>query len=233
MPRLKWDQTGDKYFETGTKNGVLFVQDNTGTYQTGIPWNGLTGFTESPTGAEATKLYADDGVYAELRSAEELEGSLTAYTYPDEFAECDGSAELVEGSGVYVGQQARKRFGFCYRSTIGNDVNAEMGYKLHIIYGAMASPSEKAYATINDSPEGIEFSWDITTTPIPVKDVDGNKFKNTASIVLDSRKVAAAKMTTILNSLYGTDGNPQTEGDLGTNSTLLLPDAIIDILKAA
>ena len=233
MPRLKWDQTGDKYFETGTKNGVLFVQDNTGTYQTGIPWNGLTGFTESPTGAEATKLYADDGVYAELRSAEELEGSLTAYTYPDEFAECDGSAELVEGSGVYVGQQARKRFGFCYRSTIGNDVNTEMGYKLHIIYGAMASPSEKAYATINDSPEGIEFSWDITTTPIPVKDVDGNKFKNTASIVLDSRKVAAAKMTTILNSLYGTDGNPQTEGDLGTNSTLLLPDAIIDILKAA
>ena len=233
MPRLKWDQTGDKYFETGTKNGVLFVQDNTGTYQTGIPWNGLTGFTESPTGAEATKLYADDGVYAELRSAEELEGSLTAYTYPDEFAECDGSAELVEGSGVYVGQQARKRFGFCYRSTIGNDVNAEMGYKLHIIYGAMASPSEKAYATINDSPEGIEFSWDITTTPVPVKDVDGNKFKNTASIVLDSRKVAAAKMTTILNSLYGTDGNPQTEGDLGTNSTLLLPDAIIDILKAA
>lgn len=233
MPRLKWDQPGDKYFETGTKNGVLFVQDNTGTYQTGVPWNGLTGFTESPTGAEATKLYADDGVYAELRSAEELEGSLTAYTYPDEFAECDGSAELVEGSGVYIGQQARKRFAFCYRSTIGNDVNTEMGYKLHIIYGAMASPSEKAYATINDSPEGIEFSWDITTTPVPVKDVDGNKFKNTASIVLDSRKVAAAKMTTILNSLYGTDGDPQTQGDTGTNSTLLLPDAIIDILKAA
>lgn len=233
MPRLKWDQTGDKYFETGTKNGVLFVQDNTGAYQTGVPWNGLTGFTESPSGAEANKLYADDGVYAELRSAEELGGTLTAYTYPDEFAECDGSAEIVANSGVYIGQQARKKFAFCYRSTVGNDVNPEMGYKLHIIYGAMASPSEKAYATINDSPEGIEFSWEITTTPVPVKEVSGTKYKNTASIVLDSRKVAPAKMTTILNSLYGTDGDPETQGDTGTNSTLLLPDAIIDILQAS
>ena len=230
MPRLKWDQTGQKYFETGTKNGVLFVQDDTGAYQTGVPWNGLTGFTESPTGAEATKLYADDGVYAELRSAEELEGSLTAYTYPDEFAECDGSAEVVEGTGVYIGQQARRKFAFCYRTTIGNDVNTEVGYKLHIIYGATASPSEKAYTTINDSPEGIEFSWDITTTPVPVTAVGNKAFKNTASIVLDSRKINSAKLTTIENTLYGTDGEGS---ETGTDSTLMLPDDIIDVLTAA
>lgn len=227
MSRLVWDAAGEKYFETGTKMGVLYVQDPaTGSYGNGIAWNGLTGFTESPTGAEPNKMYADDILYANLRSAEELEGSLTAYTYPDEFAECDGSAAAVDG--VYVGQQTRKTFALCYRTQIGNDVTNDIGYKLHIIYGASASPSEKAYATINDSPEGIEFSWDLTTTPVNVADVAGRSFKPTASIVIDSRKftteAAKAKLKTVEDTLYGTEN---------AEATLMMPDAIISTLKAA
>lgn len=237
MSRIIWDKTGEKYFETGTRNGVLYVQDNTGAYGDGVPWNGLTGFTESPTGAESNKMYADDILYADLRSAEELEGSLTAYTYPDEFAECDGSAEIADG--VYIGQQVRKKFGFCYRSTIGNDVNMDVGYKLHIIYGATASPSEKAYATINDSPEGIEFSWDITTTPVNVASIDGKTFKPTASIIIDSRKypdVGGAKnpkLKAIEDALYGVDADSTVSPAIEASAPrLLLPDEIVQILSA-
>lgn len=226
MSRIKWDQTGEKYFETGTRRGVLYVQAADGTYPSGVPWNGLTGFTKSPTGAEANKIYADDTLYANLKSAEELEGSLTAYTYPDEFCECDGSAEVVPG--VIIGQQKRKTFGFSYRSVVGNDINEELGYKLHLIYGASASPSEKAYQTVNDSPEAIEFSWDITTTPVAVSDYEGVSFKPTAEIVIDSRDYTSqegkALLTAFENKLYGTDASGNNEG---TDAYLPLPDDVI------
>lgn len=229
MARLTWDGTGEKFFETGTKYGVLYVQNDDGTYANGVEWNGLTGFTENPTGAESNKLYADNDLYADLRSAEELEGSLTAYTYPDEFAECDGSAEPV--TGVYIGQQKRKKFAFCYRTEVGNDVSDAIGYKIHIIYGATASPSEKSYTTINDSPEAVEFSWDITTTPIKVSKYGGQEFKNTASIVIDSRKFAttalAAKLEDLEDILYGTDG---ASGSAGTEARLPLPDEVLSTL---
>lgn len=218
--RLTWDGVGDKFFETGSKMAVLYPMGANGAYTDGVAWNGFTGFSESPTGAESNKLYADDILYADLKSAEELEGSLTAYTYPDEFAECDGSAAVLDG--VYVGQQTRKKFGLCYRTTIGNDVDNAVGYKLHLIYNASASPSEKAYATINDSPEAIEFSWDITTTPVNVSDHDGKTFKPTACITIDSRKFATtelkAKLTALEDILYGTTGKA---------ARLPLPDEVI------
>lgn len=205
--RIKWDAPGEKFYETGTRMGVLYLQEHDGTYPQGVGWNGLTGFTKNPTGAEATKLYANDGLYATLRSAEELEGSLTAYTYPDEFAECDGS--IVIAGGVSVGQQKRKPFGFSYRTMIGNDVDDELAYKLHLIYGATASPSEKAYKTVGDSPEAMEFSWDITTVPVAVGTHAGKVFKPTAEIVIDSRDYAdtagRAKLTALEDILYGTD----------------------------
>ena len=166
MAKIVWDKTGERLYETGVKNGVLYVQEG-GTYGKGVAWNGLTAVTESPSGAEATPLYADDIKYLNLLSTEEFGATIEAYTYPDEFAACDGSAALVDG--VMIGQQARKTFGLCYRTTIGNDTNGnDYGYKLHIIYGALAAPSEKAYATINDSPEAITFSWEVTTTPVNV-----------------------------------------------------------------
>lgn len=207
MARLTWDGTGEKFFETGTKYGVLYTQNDDGTYAEGVEWNGLTGVTENPTGAEANKLWADNDLYADLRSAEELEGSITAYTYPDEFAQCDGSAVPVDG--VYIGQQKRRKFGLCYRTEVGNDVSDNLAYKLHIIYGATASPSEKGYTTINDSPEAVEFSWDFTTTPVKVTKYNDMEFKNTASIVIDSRKFSTtelkAKLTALENILYGAD----------------------------
>ena len=161
--KLVWDKTGEHFYETGVKNGVLYPMSASGTYPKGVAWNGLTAITESPSGAEATALYADDIKYLNLMSNEEFGATVEAYTYPDEFAECDGSASLTEG--VYIGQQARKTFGLCYRTTLGNDAKGnDYGYKLHIIYGAMASPSEKAYSTINDSPDAITFSWELSTT---------------------------------------------------------------------
>lgn len=205
--RLTWDVSGQKFFETGTRRGVLYPQADDGTYPQGVAWSGLTGFTKSPTGAEANKLYADDILYGTLRSAEELEGSLTAYMYPDEFAECDGSIEAAPG--VTLGQQKRRSFGFSYRTVIGNDIDAEIGYKLHLIYGCMASPSEKAYATVGDSPDANEFSWDITTTPVAVADHGGRAYKPTAEIVIDSRDYATtegqAKLTAFEDILYGKD----------------------------
>ena len=219
MSKLVWDQTGERYYETGVKMGVLYPQSASGTYPKGVVWNGLTAVTESPSGAEATPLYADDVKYLNLYSAEEFGATTEAYTYPDEFAECDGSAEVA--TGVTIGQQNRKAFGLCYRTTIGNDTDGnDHGYKLHIIYGAMASPSEKAYATINDSPEAITFSWEITTTPVSV-----SGFKPTASVTIDSTKVDGAKLKQLEAILYGDNGSSST-----SDARLPLPDEIVTLI---
>lgn len=215
MSRLVWDQTGERLYETGVKQGVLFVQDKNGTYPKGVAWNGLTAVTESPSGAEATPLYADDIKYLNLMSTEELGGTIEAYTYPDEFAECDGSASIA--TGVFIGQQPRKTFGMAYTTTLGNDVESNAyGYKLHLIYGALAAPSEKAYATINDSPEAITFSWEFSTTPVSV-----SGFKPTANITIDSTKVDPVKLAALEKILYG---------DTETEPRLPLPDEVASIM---
>lgn len=215
MAKLVWDKSGERLYETGVKQGVLYVQDTTGTYPKGVAWNGLTAVTETPSGAEATALYADDIKYVNLVSAEELGGTIEAYMYPDEFAECDGSVALTPG--MYIGQQDRKTFGLCYRTTLGNDTDSNNhGYKLHIIYGALAAPSEKAYATINDSPEAITFSWEFKTTPV---NVTGHK--PTASIVIDSTKVNAEKLAALEKILYG---------DTEVEPRLPLPDEVAQII---
>ena len=203
MAKLVWDESGKRIYETGVQKGVLYVQDEGGTYPKGVAWNGLTAVTESPSGAEATPLYADDIKYLELRSAEEFGATIEAYTYPEEFEACDGSASLAKG--VSIGQQDRKAFGLCYRTVVGNDIQGNShGYKLHLIYGAVASPSEKAYATVNDSPEAVTFSWEITTTPV---EIEG--FKPTASITIDSTKVNPAKLAELEKKLYGDTGDAQ------------------------
>ena len=218
MSKLVWDATGERKYETGVRNGVLYVMAEGGTYPKGVAWNGLTAVTESPSGAEATALYADDTKYLNLISAEEFGATIEAYTYPDEFAECDGSATLA--AGVTIGQQPRKTFGMSYRTVYGNDVNNESyGYKLHLIYGAVAAPSEKAYATINDSPEAITFSWEVKTTPV---NVTGHK--PTASLTIDSTKVDKAKLAKTEAILYGKDE---------VEARLPLPDEIIQIIQAA
>ena len=218
MAKLVWDATGERKYETGVRNGVLYVMGEGGTYPKGVAWSGLTAVTESPSGAEATALYADDTKYLNLISAEEFGATIEAYMYPDEFAECDGSATLA--AGVTIGQQPRKTFGMSYRTVYGNDVdNERYGYKLHLIYGAVAAPSEKAYATINDSPEAITFSWEIKTTPV---NVTGHK--PTALLTIDSTKVDKAKLTKIEEILYGTEE---------VEARLPLPDEIIQILQAA
>lgn len=221
--RLVWDATGERLYETGVSQGVLYVQDSTGKYSKGVAWNGLTGVTESPSGAEATALYADDIKYLNLMSAEEFGATIEAYTYPDEFAKCDGSAELT--AGVTIGQQDRATFGMCYKTVLGNDSESNnYGYKLHIIYGAKASPSEKAYATINDSPEAITFSWEVTTTPVNV-----NGFKPTASLTIDSTKVDAGKLTALEDILYGKDAG--AEGTpAAVAARLPLPDEIATLM---
>lgn len=197
MAKLVWDQTGERLYETGVKNGVLYVQDDKGTYPAGVAWNGLTAVTESPSGAEATALYADDIKYLNLYSAEEFGATVEAYMYPDEFMECDGSKQAVEG--VTFGQQPRKKFGLCYRTSVGNDVlGNDYGYKLHLIYGCTAAPSERAYASINDSPEAITFSWELTTDPVAVEG-----FKPTAIVTIDSTKVDKAKLAALEDILYG------------------------------
>lgn len=217
MAKLEWDKTGERLYETGVKNGVLYLIDETGKYSTGVAWNGLTAVTESPSGAEATPLYADDIKYLELTSNEEFGCTIEAYTYPDEFGQCDGSAELA--TGVKIGQQPRKMFGFSYKTTVGNDVEGnDHGYKLHLVYGAKAAPSEKAYATINDSPEAITFSWEVTTTPVNV-----TGFKPTAHIEIDSTKATAEKLAALEAKLYGgDDAEPE----------LPLPDEIKTLMTA-
>ena len=219
MAALTWDGSGERLYETGVDRGVLYVMGTGGTYGTGVAWNGLTGVTESPSGAEETALYADNIKYVSLYSAEEFGATIEAYTYPDEFAECDGSAELA--TGVTVGQQSRKTFGLCYRTLLGNDTDGQShGYKLHLIYGATASPSEKAYATVNDSPEAITFSWEITTTPVNVTGMSP-----TASITIDSTKADATCLAALEAKLYGSEpsGTP----------TLPLPNEVKTIMTPA
>lgn len=223
MAKLKWDETGKRLYETGTKMGVLYPQNEDGSYPKGVAWNGLMSVTESPSGAEASALYADDAKYLELYSNEEFGFTIGAYTYPDEFAECDGSAELAPGVGI--GQQPRKAFGLSYRTIIGNDTKgSDYGYKLHLVYGAKASPSERSYASVNDSPEALELSWECTTTPVPV-----TGHKPSAHIEIDSTKIDATKLTKIEEMLYGKDG----ESGVATEPKLPLPDEIIQILTAA
>ena len=222
MSKLVWDATGERFYEMGVSKGVLYVQNSDGTYANGVAWNGLTSVTASPEGAEPNDLYADNIKYASLRSAETFGGTIEAYTYPDEWAECDGSAEPVDG--VYVGQQKRKAFGFCYRTEVGNDTVSESddGYILHIVWNATASPSERAYETINDNPDAITFSWDFDTTPVAL-----TGFKPTAHIEINTTKLTAAGKTalaTLEATLYGTDGSG---GNTGTDATLPTPIAVL------
>ena len=242
MSKLTWDDPGLRTYETGTKKGVLYlINQETKKYDSGYAWNGLTSVTESPSGAESNPLYADDIKYLDLRSAEEFGATVEAFTYPDKFAECDGSVSLA--NGVYAGQQRRKPFGLCYRSTLGNDTELDSyGYKLHLIYNATASPSERAYQTVNDSPEAITFSWEITTTPVPftrtittgegadavtttetIVGEDGKELKPTACITIDSTKVDKVKLAALEARLYGSD-NSEPE--------LPLPGEIYDMFHA-
>lgn len=217
MSKLVWDNTGERLYETGVQNGVLYPRNAAGLYPKGVAWNGLISVTESPTGAESNKVYADNITYLNLISAEDFGATTEAYTYPDEFAACDGSGELA--AGVFVGQQTRKVFGLAYKSFVGNDVAGnDFGYKLHLIYGGNASPSEKAYATINDTPEAITFSWEVTTTPVEV-----TGFKPTASLTIDSTKVDTAKLTALETILFGS---------ANADARLPLPDEVADIFAA-
>lgn len=218
MSKIVWDAVGEHTFETGVRNGVLYLKDAQGAYSTGVAWNGLTSVSESPEGAEATDLYADDIKYLTLMSAENFKATIEAYTYPVEFEECDGSATIAKG--VVIGQQSRKPFGLCYRTAIGNDTDGnEHGYKLHIVYGCQASPSEKQYSTINDSPEAITFSWEVNTTPV---NVTGKK--PTATLIIDSTKADKEKLTALEAILYGSESE---------EPRLPLPDEIATLMTAA
>ena len=220
MAKLEWDKTGERLYETGTDRGVRYVASN-GTYPTGVAWNGLTGVDENPSGAEANAQYADNIKYLELRSAEDFGATVTAYTYPDEFEQCDGSAEPTEG--MYIGQQARKMFGMSYRTKIGNDVDGdEHGYYIHLIYGATASPSQRSYKTVNDSPEPIEFSWEVTTTPVNI-----TGYKPVAHIRINSTKADPEKLAVLESVLYGANAEGNAEG---RTASLPLPDAVKTIL---
>ena len=217
MAKLVWDEVGKRTYETGVDKGVLYVQDAEGAYGKGVAWNGLTAVNESPSGAEPTPLYADNIKYLELTSKEEYGATIEAYTYPDEFEACDGSAEI--GEGVVIGQQSRKVFGLCYRTVKGNDVkNNDYGYKIHLVYGCKAKPAQKNYQTINDSPEAITFSWEVSTTPVEVQG-----FKPTATVTIDSTKVTAEKLKALEDALYGTES---------VEPKLLLPSEILAIVKA-
>lgn len=224
MSKLVWDQTGERLFETGTDHGVVYptfvkgVDETPDRYINGVAWNGLTGVTESPEGADATDLWADNIKYLSLRAAEDFKGTIEAYTYPDEFAILDGSAEIA--TGVRIGQQARKAFGFCYRTLVGNDVDGqEHGYKLHLLYGCTVSPSERGYSTVNDSPEAITFSWSLETTPVNV-----TGYKPTACVTIDSTKADPTNLATLEAALFGT-----TE----TDPYLPFPDEVASIMSTA
>ena len=216
MTKLKWDQTGERLYETGVSKGVLYPLAS-GAYPKGVAWNGLTAVNENPSGAEPTPLYADNIKYLNLMSAEEFGATIEAYMYPDEFSECNGEAELTAGAAI--GQQARKLFGLSYQTKIGSDQNNDLGYKIHLIYGALAAPSEKAYATVNDSPEAITFSWEISTTPVEV-----TGFKPTASLVIDSTKVAPEELAGVDKVLYGDETN---------EARLPLPDEVVTLFNTA
>lgn len=213
--KLVWDNVGERFYETGVKNCALYLQHTDGSYPKGVAWNGISAINESPSGAESSPIYADDTKYLNLISNEELSASIEAYTYPDEFAECDGSAEIA--TGITIGQQPRKAFGLAYKTTLGNDiVGNEYGYKLHLLYGCKAAPSEKAYSTINDSPEAITFSWEISTTPVNVKG-----FKPTSNLTIDSSKVAPEKLAALEAVLFGSES---------VEARLPLPDEIITLV---
>lgn len=215
---LVWDETGKKLFETGVSNVALYPQDTTGVYGTGVAWNGVTNISESPSGAEATTLWANNGKYLNLYSVEEYASSIEAYTYPDEFAECDGSAEIAKG--VSIGQQTRKSFGLAYKTLIGSDTDGnDHGYKLHLVYGCKAAPSERSHATVNDSPEALSFSWEISTTPVSV-----TGHKPTASVEIDSTKVNAEKLAAFEKILFGS---------AEAAARLPLPDEVASLLAAA
>lgn len=218
MTKIQWDQDGSRYYELGVDRGVLYPQvaaqaGQATKYDKGVAWNGLTSVTESPDGAEANDMYADNIKYGSVRSAETFGGTIEAYTYPDEFGVCDGSAEIADG--VYIGQQKRRSFGLSYRTKIENDASIE-AYRLHVVYGCTASPSEKAYETVNDSPEGITFSWEFDTTPVAVEGYDA-----TSIMIIDSRKVDAAKLAKIEAKLYGNETD---------EPTILMPNEILTIL---
>ena len=214
MAKLTWDDTGKRFYETGVDQGVLYVRDSNGAYPLGVPWNGLINVTESPEGAEPNAQYADNMKYVNIQSTEEFKATIEAFTYPEEFAECDGSAQPKPGA--FIGQQERKTFGLVYRTKIGNDLTQEAGYKLHIVWGAVAAPSEKAYSTINDSPEPTTFSWEITTTPVNVTD-----YLPTSTMVLDSIELGSVKMAAIEAKLFG---------DATNAAALLMPDAILALI---
>ena len=226
MSKLIWDKVGERLYETGVRKAVLYPQNTAGIYPVGVAWNGLVSVSESPSGAEPNPIYADDIKYLNLISVEELGLSIEAYMYPEEFAACDGSAELT--TGVVVGQQKRNPFGLCYRTSLGNDIeNDDYGYKLHLIYGAIAAPSEKAYQTISDSPEAITFSWEVATTPVAV-----TGFKPTASLVIDSTKVDATKLAALEEILYGKDATTEPVAP-AVEARLPLPDEILTLLAVA
>ena len=217
MSALIWDQDGQRLYETGVDRGVCYPMNDQGVYTPGVAWNGLSAVNEKPSGVEASAVYADNIKYLNLMSAEEFGADIEAYTYPDEFAKCDGSAEIA--TGVYIGQQPRKKFGLSYRTVLGNDVKSnEYGYKLHLVYGCMAQPSEKGYSTINDSPEAITFSWELTTTPVSV-----TGFKPTAIITIDSTKTTKAKLDALEAILYGGEN---------TDARLPLPDEVKTLMAA-
>lgn len=200
MTKLAWDQVGEKFYETGVDHGVLYLPDEQGVFDQGVVWNGLTAVTESPSGAEATPMYADNQKYLNLVSAEEYAATIEAFTYPDEFAICEGSA--TPKPGILIGQQGRAVFGFAYRTKIANDLNANLGYKIHLVYNALAAPTEKAHATVNDTPEAITFSWEVTTTPVEVPGFDPS-----ATVVLDSTQLSAGHMKALEDILYGTEAD--------------------------
>lgn len=231
MSKLKWDKIGERVYETGVDHGVLYPQKG-GAYPNGVAWNGLTAVTESPSGAEDNPLYADNMKYLNLKSAEEFGATVECYTYPPEWAACNGEADLVPG--VTMGQQRRNTFGLSYRTKKGNDTEGEdYGFKIHLIYGASASPSEKSYSTVNDSPEAITFSYEITTTPIDVsgKDENGKPFKPVASITIDSTLVDREALDKLEAILYGTDADPSDEDSTATEPRLPLPDEIKEIFS--
>lgn len=221
MSKIVWDGTGNRLYETGVKNCVLYVQDTEGAYPDGVAWNGITGITETPSGGEATSLYADDIKYLDLMSAEEFSCTIEAYTYPEEFSQCDGSASLA--TGVKIGQQTRKSFGLCYRTTLGNDVDGDAhGYLLHLVYGLKAQPSERGYSTINDSPEAITMSWEAKSTPVSV---DG--FKPTSIITIDSTKVNPTALANLEKMLFGSDETPESK------ASLPLPNKVKEVMTAS
>lgn len=224
MSKLVWDAESERIYETGVNKGVLYPKGEEGGYSDGVAWNGLTGVTENPSGADNNPIYADNIKYLNLRSAEEYGCTIEAYTYPDAFAACDGSAEIVPG--VRIGQQTRKQFGFSYRTIIGNDTKGEdYGYKIHLVYGCDAAPSSKGYQTINDNPDAITFSWEISTTPVNV-----TGYKPTATMEIDSTKTDSDKLKALEDILYGTDSGVGEDATSGTKPRLPLPDEVISLV---